>query len=46
MIMHLEADLKWLDLLEGRLDDIRKQPLPKPELRGRGRPKKEKQEEK
>lgn len=46
LIMHLEADLKWLDLLEARLDDIRKQPLPKPELRGRGRPKKEKQEEK
>jgi DNA-binding PadR family transcriptional regulator len=42
MIMHLEADLKWLDLLEGRLDEIRKQPLPKPKLRGRGRPKKEK----
>jgi DNA-binding PadR family transcriptional regulator len=46
MIMHLEADLKWLDLLEGRLDDIRKQPLPKPELRGRGRPRKETHEEK
>lgn len=42
LIMHLEADLKWLDLLEGRLDEIRRQPLPKPELRGRGRPKKEK----
>lgn len=42
LIMHLEADLKWLDLLEGRLDEIRRQPLPRPEIRGRGRPKKEK----
>lgn len=40
-IMHLEADLKWLDLLEARLDEIRKQPVPQPELRPRGRPKKE-----
>jgi hypothetical protein len=40
MIMHLEADVKWLDLLEARLDDIRKQPVPKPELRKRGRPRK------
>jgi DNA-binding PadR family transcriptional regulator len=40
MIMHLEADLKWLDLLDARLDEIRKQPVPQPELRPRGRPKK------
>jgi DNA-binding PadR family transcriptional regulator len=40
MIMHLEADLKWLDLLDARLDEIRKQPLPQPELKPRGRPKK------
>jgi hypothetical protein len=39
--MHLEADLKWLDLLDARLDEIRKQPVPKPELRPRGRPKKQ-----
>lgn len=39
-IMHLEADLKWLDLLEARLDDIRKQPVPQPEIRPRGRPRK------
>jgi DNA-binding PadR family transcriptional regulator len=40
MIMHLEADLKWLDLIEARFDDIQKQPVPRPELKPRGRPKK------
>ena len=39
-IMHLEADLRWLDLLEARLDDIRRQPLPQPKVKPRGRPKK------
>jgi DNA-binding PadR family transcriptional regulator len=39
-IMHLEADLRWLDLIEARLDDIRRQPLPRPTPRPRGRPKK------
>ena len=39
-IMHLEADLRWLDLIEARLDDIRRQPLPKPQPRPRGRPRK------
>jgi DNA-binding PadR family transcriptional regulator len=39
-IMHLEADLRWLDLVEARLDDIRRQPLPQPQPRPRGRPKK------
>lgn len=39
-IMHLEADLRWLDLLEARLDDIRRQPLPQPQVKTRGRPKK------
>lgn len=39
-IMHLEADLRWLDLLEARLDDIRRQPLPQPLIKPRGRPKK------
>lgn len=40
VIMHLEADLRWLDLTESRLEDIRRQPLPAPEIRRRGRPKK------
>jgi DNA-binding PadR family transcriptional regulator len=39
-IMHLEADLRWLDTIEARLDEIRRQPLPEPEARPRGRPKK------
>ncbi len=37
-IMHLEADLRWLDFVEARLDEVRRQPLPQPELRSRGRP--------
>jgi DNA-binding PadR family transcriptional regulator len=43
-VMHLEADLRWLDMLEARLDEIRGQPVAKPELRPRGRPKKVKQD--
>lgn len=39
-IMHVEADLRWLDLTEARLDEIRRQPLPEPETKPRGRPKK------
>jgi DNA-binding PadR family transcriptional regulator len=38
-IMHLEADLRWLDMIEGRLDDIKRQPMPEPEVKQRGRPK-------
>jgi DNA-binding PadR family transcriptional regulator len=37
-IMHLEADLRWLDMVEGRLDEIRRQPVPAPLTRSRGRP--------
>ena len=39
-VMHVEADLRWLDMLEGRLDEIKRQPLPEPETRPRGRPRK------
>ncbi len=38
--MHLEADLRWLDMTEARLDEIKRQPLPEPEVKPRGRPKK------
>lgn len=40
-IMHTEADLRWLDMIEARLDDLKKQPLPEGEARSRGRPPKE-----
>jgi DNA-binding PadR family transcriptional regulator len=39
-IMHLEADLRWLDITESRLEEVRSQPIPQPELRPRGRPRK------
>lgn len=37
---HLEADLRWLDITESRLEEIKRQPLPEPEVKPRGRPKK------
>ncbi len=40
-IMHLEADLRWLDMVEARLDEVARQPLPEPETRPRGRPPKD-----
>lgn len=39
-IMHLEADLRWLDFAEVRLEEVKRQPLPMPEVRPRGRPRK------
>jgi DNA-binding PadR family transcriptional regulator len=38
--MHLEADLRWLDMTEMRLEEVKLQPLAEPELRRRGRPRK------
>jgi DNA-binding PadR family transcriptional regulator len=40
-VMHLEADLRWLDMIEARLDEVKKQPQPEPEAKPRGRPKKQ-----
>jgi DNA-binding PadR family transcriptional regulator len=40
-IMHLEADLRWLDMIEQRLEEVKSQPFPEPEIRPRGRPRKE-----
>jgi len=37
-MMHLEADLRWLDMVEARLEEIQRQPMPEPEPRPRGRP--------
>lgn len=39
-VMHVEADLRWLDMTEARLDEIKRQPLPEPESKPRGRPRK------
>jgi len=39
-VMHLEADLRWLDMAEMRLEEVKAQPLPEPVIRRRGRPKK------
>jgi DNA-binding PadR family transcriptional regulator len=36
--MHLEADLRWLDIIEARLEEVKSQPVPHPEMRPRGRP--------
>jgi DNA-binding PadR family transcriptional regulator len=41
VIMHLEADIRWLDMIETRLDDVRRQPRPEPDPRPRGRPRKQ-----
>jgi DNA-binding PadR family transcriptional regulator len=37
-VMHLEADLRWLDMVEARLDEMKQQPIPQPEPKPRGRP--------
>jgi DNA-binding PadR family transcriptional regulator len=36
--MHLEADVRWLDMVETRLDEMKNQPVPEPVPRKRGRP--------
>lgn len=42
-VMHLEADLRWLDMIEARLAEIERQPIPQPLPRRRGRPPKAQQ---
>ncbi len=36
--MHLEADLRWIDMCEARLNDLKRYSPPKPEPKARGRP--------
>ncbi len=38
VVMHLEADLRWLDMIEARLEEVSQQPVPSPEPKPRGRP--------
>ena len=40
IVMHLEADLRWLDMIEARLDEVKRQPLPEPRAKPMGRPRK------
>src|SRR5258706_4888881 len=37
-IMHLEADLRWIEMCEARLPDLKQYTPPKPEPKVRGRP--------
>jgi DNA-binding PadR family transcriptional regulator len=39
-LMHVEADLRWLDMVEARLGDMGRQVAPQPAPRPRGRPRK------
>jgi len=39
-IMHLEADLRWMDFAELRIESLKGQPFAEPEIRPRGRPRK------
>lgn len=37
-VMQVEAELRWLDMVEARLHTLEAQPLPRPQVRRRGRP--------
>jgi hypothetical protein len=39
-LMHVEADLRWLDMVEARLGEMERQKAPSPPARPRGRPRK------
>ena len=39
-LMHVEADLRWLDMVEARIDEMERQKKSPPEARPRGRPRK------
>jgi DNA-binding PadR family transcriptional regulator len=38
--MHLEADLRWIEMCQARLDDLKRYSPPRPEPKPRGRPRK------
>lgn len=40
-IMHLEADLRWIEMCEVRLPDLKRYKPPKPEPKVRGRPRRQ-----
>jgi DNA-binding PadR family transcriptional regulator len=44
-IMHLEADLRWIDMCEVRLSDLKHYTPPKPVTKVRGRPRRKDEEE-
>jgi DNA-binding PadR family transcriptional regulator len=37
-VMHLEADLRWIEMCEARLPDLKRYTPPRPEPKARGRP--------
>jgi DNA-binding PadR family transcriptional regulator len=37
-VMQLESELRWLDMVEARLEEVRRQPQPEPVPKPRGRP--------
>jgi DNA-binding PadR family transcriptional regulator len=39
--MHLEADLRWIDMCEARMHDLKGYSPPKPEPKARGRPRRQ-----
>jgi DNA-binding PadR family transcriptional regulator len=43
-IMHLEADLRWIEMCEARLPDLKRYDPPPPEPKARGRPRRKKAE--
>jgi len=40
-IMHLEADLRWIEMCEARLPELKRYTPPKPEPKARGRPRRQ-----
>lgn len=40
-VMHLEADLRWIEMCEARLPDLKHYHPPEPEVKARGRPRRQ-----